>query len=252
MSTKEDILVSENLSIGHGSKAIMDRISFRLAAGKILAVVGPSGCGKSTLMRALSGLDEPLAGKSMLMGVDLSRADQALREATLRRLGFLFQGAALFSSLTLRENVEMPMREFLRAPKREIRQLAEYKLALVGLADAMEKLPSEISGGMMKRAGIARAMALDPEIIFLDEPSAGLDPVTSGRIDELILKLRESFGTTIVLVSHEVPSILRTADFCVYLDPDTGTMSAYAPPRDFLRPDFTPKAHAFFTQASLT
>ena len=234
MSVTSDILISENLSIGHGNKVIMDRINFRLAAGKILAVVGPSGCGKSTLMRALSGLDEPLAGKSMLMGVDLSLADQTLREATLRRLGFLFQGSALFSSLTLRENVEMPMREFLRAPKREIRQLAEYKLALVGLADAMEKLPSEISGGMMKRAGIARAMALDPEIIFLDEPSAGLDPVTSGRIDELILKVRESFGTTVVLVSHEVPSILRTADFCVYLDTDTGTMSAYAPPRDFL------------------
>lgn len=252
MSATSDILVSENLSIGHGNKVVMNRISFRLAASKILAVVGPSGCGKSTLMRALSGLDEPLAGKSMLMGVDLSLADQALREATLRRLGFLFQGSALFSSLTLRENVEMPMREFLRAPKREIRQLAEYKLALVGLADAMEKLPSEISGGMMKRAGIARAMALDPEIIFLDEPSAGLDPVTSGRIDELILKVRESFGTTIVLVSHEVPSILRTADFCVYLDSDSGTMSAYAPPRDFLRPDFNPKAHAFFSQACLT
>ncbi|NBV55806.1 MAG: ATP-binding cassette domain-containing protein, partial [Verrucomicrobia bacterium] len=176
----------------------------------------------------------------------------AQRAATLRRLGFLFQGSALFSSLTLRENVELPMREFLAAPRRDLRALAEYKLALVGLADAMDKLPSEISGGMAKRAGIARAMALDPEVIFLDEPSAGLDPMTSGRLDELILKLREAFGTTIVLVSHEVPSILRIADFCVYLDPDTGRMGAYGPPRDFLSPGAHPKAHAFFSQARIT
>jgi phospholipid/cholesterol/gamma-HCH transport system ATP-binding protein len=251
MSAPTDILVCEDLAIGHGGRVIMDKIGFRLPAGSILAVVGPSGCGKSTLMRALSGLDEPLRGKSSLLGVDLAAATPAEREEILRRSGFLFQGSALFSSLNLLENVELPMREFLRAPRREIRQLAEYKLALVGLADARDKLPSEISGGMAKRAGIARAMALDPECLFLDEPSAGLDPVTSGRMDELILRLREAFGTTIVMVSHEVPSILRTADFCVYLDSDTGTMGAYGKPRDFLRPDAHPRAHAFFTQARI-
>jgi phospholipid/cholesterol/gamma-HCH transport system ATP-binding protein len=141
------------------------------------------------------------------------------------------------------------MREFLKTPRKDIRQLAEYKLALVGLADAMDKLPSEISGGMAKRAGIARAMALDPAVIFLDEPSAGLDPLSSGRLDELILRLREAYGTTIILVSHEIPSILRTADFCVYLDPDTGTIGGYGPPKGFLQAGNSPKVHAFFTQA---
>jgi len=219
MSLAPAILTSEGLAIGHGERVIMSGIDFRLESGRILAIVGPSGCGKSTLMRSLSGLDEPLGGKASLLGLDLATATPAQRAATLRRLGFLFQGSALFSSLTLREN---------------------------------DKLPSEISGGMAKRAGIARAMALDPEVIFLDEPSAGLDPMTSGRLDELILKLREAFGTTIVLVSHEVPSILRIADFCVYLDPDTGRMGAYGPPRDFLSPGAHPKAHAFFSQARIT
>ncbi|MFM7742699.1 MAG: ABC transporter ATP-binding protein [Verrucomicrobiota bacterium] len=249
MNGARDILVCQDLAIGHGDRVVMDRLSFALPAGRILAVIGPSGCGKSTLMRALGGLDEPIGGRTTLMGIDLATAAGADRQSILRRTGFLFQGSALFSSLTLRENIEMPMREFLRCPAKEIRQLAEYKLALVGLADAMEKLPSEISGGMAKRAGIARAMALDPEVIFLDEPSAGLDPVSSGRLDELILRLRAAFGTTVVLVSHEVPSILRTADFCVYLDPETGTMGAYGPPKDFLQAGQAPKVHAFFTQA---
>jgi phospholipid/cholesterol/gamma-HCH transport system ATP-binding protein len=249
MSRPPDIITCDQLAIGHGSRVIMDRLSFGLAPGKILAVVGPSGCGKSTLMRALGGLDEPLGGVTTLFGINLAKATPAERTAILRRTGFLFQGSALFSSLTLLENIEMPMREFLKAPRREIRQLAEYKLALVGLADALDKLPSEISGGMAKRAGIARAMALDPEVIFLDEPSAGLDPISSGRLDELILRLRESFGTTVVLVSHEVPSILRTADFCVYLDPEIGSMGAFAPPKSFLQAGNHAKAHAFFTQA---
>ncbi|MEY4271929.1 MAG: hypothetical protein RL250_795 [Verrucomicrobiota bacterium] len=251
MTAPADTLVSRGLAIGHGDRVIMSGIDFRLAAGRILAIVGPSGCGKSTLMRSLSGLDAPLGGSAELLGLDLARATAAEREGILHRLGFLFQGSALFSSLTLRENVELPMREFLGAPARVRRALAEYKLALVGLADAMDKLPSEISGGMAKRAGIARALALDPEVIFLDEPSAGLDPMTSGRLDELILKLREAFGTTIVLVSHEVPSILRVADFCVYLDPDTATMGAYGPPRDFLAAGAHAKAHAFFSQARI-
>lgn len=234
--------------MGHGGKAIMSGITFTLEPGRILAVVGPSGCGKSTLMRALSGLDDPVSGSSRLLGRDLTSVSAVEREQALRRLGFLFQGSALFSSLTLRENVELPIREFLSPPRRERRQLAEYKLSLVGLADAMDKLPSEISGGMAKRAALARALALDPEVLFLDEPGAGLDPLTAARMDELILRVREAFGTTIVMVSHEVPSILRTADFCVYLDTETGRMGAYAPPRDFLSPGAHPRAHAFFEQ----
>lgn len=246
------ILVSHNMCVGYNGKPVMSQIDLTLDAGKILAIVGPSGCGKSTLMRVLGGLDEPLSGHCELLGTNVADAESSEREAVLRRSGFLFQGSALFSSLTLRENIEMPMREFLGTSSAQIRQLAEYKLALVGLAEAMDKLPSEISGGMAKRAGIARAMALDPEIIFLDEPSAGLDPLSSARLDELILKVRESFGTTIVLVSHEVPSILRTADFCVYLDSDTGTMGAYGPPKDFLLKGSHPKAYSFFSQNNIS
>ena len=252
MNAVAPILLCEDLVVGHAGQAVMSDINIRLPAGKIIAIVGPSGCGKSTLMRVLGGLDEPISGRSELLGTDLVHATALERESGLRRSGFLFQGSALFSSLTLRENVELPLREFLPIPPQEIAQLAEYKLALVGLADAMDKLPSEISGGMAKRAGIARALALDPAVMFLDEPSAGLDPVTSGKLDELILKIKESFGTTIILVSHEVPSILRVADFCVYLDSDTGRMGAYAPPKDFLSPETHAKAHAFFTLAQIS
>ncbi len=252
MSSVAPMLLCEDLVVGHAGHAVMSGVNIDLAPGKILAIVGPSGCGKSTLMRVLGGLDEPMAGRSELLGTDLVHATAAERETVLRRSGYLFQGSALFSSLTLRENVELPLREFLPLPPQEVAQLAEYKLALVGLADAMDKLPSEISGGMAKRAGIARALALDPAVMFLDEPSAGLDPVTSGKLDELILKIKESFGTTIILVSHEVPSILRIADFCVYLDSDTGRMGAYAPPKDFLSPTAHAKAHAFFTLSRIT
>ena len=252
MNAVAPILLCEDLVVGHAGQAVMSDINIRLPAGKIIAIVGPSGCGKSTLMRVLGGLDEPISGRSELLGTDLVHATALERESVLRRSGFLFQGSALFSSLTLRENVELPLREFLPIPPQEIAQLAEYKLALVGRADAMDKLPSEISGGMAKRAGIARALALDPAVMFLDEPSAGLDPVTSGKLDELILKIKESFGTTIILVSHEVPSILRVADFCVYLDSDTGRMGAYAPPKDFLSPETHAKAHAFFTLARIS
>jgi phospholipid/cholesterol/gamma-HCH transport system ATP-binding protein len=252
MEAAAPMLLCEDLAVGHAGHMVMAGVNLRLPAGKVLAIVGPSGCGKSTLMRVLGGLDEPMGGRSTLLGVDLVHAPAHEREAVLRRSGFLFQGSALFSSLTLRENVELPLREFLPLPPHEIAQLAEYKLALVGLADAMDKLPSEISGGMAKRAGIARALALDPAVMFLDEPSAGLDPVTSGKLDELILKIKDAFGTTIILVSHEVPSILRVADFCVYLDADTGRMGAYAPPQDFLSPAAYAKAHAFFTLAKIS
>jgi phospholipid/cholesterol/gamma-HCH transport system ATP-binding protein len=252
MTAESSILRCTDLAVGYGDKPVMSHLSFTLEPGKILAIVGPSGCGKSTLMRVLGGLDQPIEGECFLLQQNLVTATTREKEETLKQTGFLFQGSALFSSLTLRENVEMPMREFLNVSPAQIRQLAEYKLALVGLADAMDKLPSEISGGMAKRAGIARAMALDPEIIFLDEPSAGLDPITSARLDELILKLRESFGTTIVLVSHEVPSILRTADFCVYLDPDTGTMSAYGPPKTLLQDQSNRKVHDFFFRPTIS
>lgn len=226
----------------------MSGVSFSLRAGEIVAVVGSSGCGKSTLLRALSGLAEPVSGAATLLGVNLADAEESRRQAMLRRTGFLFQSSALWSSLTLRENIELPLREFTRAGPRERRILAEHRLLQVGLLEAADKLPSEVSGGMAKRAGLARALALDPDVLFLDEPTAGLDPVTAENLDELVLRIRDTLGAAIVLVSHDVPSIERLADFCVYLDARTGRMGAVGRPADFQAPGADPAAKAFFTR----
>ncbi len=236
-----------DLAVGHEGRAIMSGVSFAVEAGQLAAVVGPSGCGKSTLMRALVGLSEPLSGEAWLLGERLGDLGETRREALLRRAGFLFQGSALWSSLTVRENVELPLREFGGCGARERRLIAEHKLAQVGLLAAADKLPSELSGGMAKRAGLARALALDPEVLFLDEPTAGLDPVTAARLDALILRLRDSLGTAVVLVSHEIRSIRRLADFCVYLDPSTRRMGPVGKVDDLLRPGGHAGARAFFS-----
>lgn len=244
--TNEAKVRCENLAVGHEGRAIMSGITFAVEAGQLAAVVGPSGCGKSTLMRALVGLTEPLAGTAWLLGRAMHELTESEREGLLRRAGFLFQGSALWSSLTVRENVELPLREFGQCGPRECRLIAEHKLAQVGLLGAADKLPSELSGGMAKRAGLARALALDPEVLFLDEPSAGLDPVTAARLDDLILRLRDVLGTAVVLVSHEVASIRRLADFCVYLDPDTHRMGPVGRIDDILASSGHAGARAFF------
>ena len=236
-----------DLSVGHEGDAIMSGVTFSVGPGQIAAIVGPSGCGKSTLMRALVGLLSPLSGEAWLLGTRIDQAEESVREVLLRRAGFLFQGSALWSSLTVRENVELPLREFSPCGARERRLLAEHRLAQVGLLAAADKLPSELSGGMAKRAALARALALDPEVLFLDEPSAGLDPVTAGRLDDLILRLRDTLGTTVVLVSHEILSIRRLADFCVYLDAETHRMGPVGRIDAFLTPDAPPGARAFFS-----
>lgn len=238
----------QDLAVGHDGRAVVSGVSFSVDPGQVAAVVGPSGCGKSTLMRVLAGLDPALAGDSWILGRRLADLDEAGRDSLLRRVGFLFQGSALWSSLTLAENIELPLREFAACGARERRLLALHRLSQVGLLGAADKLPSEVSGGMAKRAGLARALALDPEVLFLDEPSAGLDPVTSANLDDLILRLRDGLGTAIILVSHEVPSIRRLADFCVYLDPASGTMAATGRMDDLLRPGSHPGARAFFTR----
>jgi phospholipid/cholesterol/gamma-HCH transport system ATP-binding protein len=240
-------VICDNLSVGHDETIVVSGVNFSVQPGGITAVVGPSGCGKSTLLRALAGLAAPIEGRSLLLGVDLATAKDNERGAVLRRTGFLFQSSALWSSLTLRENVELPLREFAGVGSREARILAEHKLAQVGLLNAADKLPTEISGGMAKRAGLARALALDPEVLFLDEPSAGLDPVTAAHLDNLVRRIRDTLGTAVILVSHDVPSIMRLADFCVYLDSETRTMAAMGKPAEFLSPTAHPRAHAFFT-----
>lgn len=208
----------ENLQGGYEDKTVLENVSFSVRPGEIFFIIGGSGCGKSTLLRHLVGLSQPTAGSVKFFGAPFSHADLAGRRARLKTFGMLFQGGALWSSLTLRQNVALPLEEHTPLSRREIDEIATLKLAQVGLGGFEDYFPAEISGGMKKRAGLARALALDPEIVFFDEPSAGLDPVTSRKLDELVLRIRDLFGTTIVVVSHELASIFDIADRVIMLD----------------------------------
>ncbi|HEX4459903.1 MAG TPA: ATP-binding cassette domain-containing protein [Polyangia bacterium] len=233
MAAPAHITVND-LTLRYGESVIMSGLTFAVPRGAIFFLIGGSGSGKSTLLNTMLGL-RPIGGGSIHYGErDFATEDEAQREATLRRFGVLFQGGGLFSSMTLAENVALPLGEFTTLPPRDILEMARLKLALVGLRGFEDYYPSEISGGMQKRAGLARAMALDPEILFLDEPSAGLDPVTSRRLDELIVQLRDSLGATVVIVSHELASIFGIGDDCVFLDASTRTMTAQGAPKQLL------------------
>jgi phospholipid/cholesterol/gamma-HCH transport system ATP-binding protein len=212
--------------------------------------MGDSGCGKSTLMRHMVGLQSPVAGDVYYDGEGYWAAGEERREELKRRFGVLYQYAALFSSMTLEENVSLPLLERAGLAPGDAREVARLKLALVGLAGFERHYPSEISGGMKKRAGLARAMALDPEILYFDEPSAGLDPLTSRRLDDLVLELRASLGTTVVLVTHELPSIFELGDHAVFLDAEKKTMTALGTP-DELRESPDPKVRAFLARGRL-
>ncbi|MFP4357978.1 MAG: ABC transporter ATP-binding protein [Puniceicoccaceae bacterium] len=214
----EPRLSVRDLSIGYDGRAIMEEIGFDVRPGEIFFIIGGSGSGKSTLLKTLIGLLPPVAGRIFYDGREFREDDPAGAAEILRNTGVLYQGGALFSSMTLLENVALPLRIHTRLPEREIRALAEFKLSLVGLSGAARRFPHEISGGMMKRAGLARALALDPGVLFFDEPSAGLDPLTSRRLDETIAGLNESLGTTVLIVSHELASIFALADRAVFLD----------------------------------
>jgi phospholipid/cholesterol/gamma-HCH transport system ATP-binding protein len=233
MAGGADISV-KNLTIGHQGTVIMRDLSFVVPRGSIYFLMGGSGSGKSTLLNTLLGLIPPVRGSIFYGNEDFMRQDELERERTLRRFGLLFQGGGLFSSMTLEENVALPLGELTDLKPPEIRGLARLKLALVGLRGFEDFYPSEISGGMQKRAGLARAMALDPEVLFLDEPSAGLDPVTSRRLDELILQLRDNLGATVIIVSHELASILSIGDDSVFLDAASKTLTAKGAPRELL------------------
>ncbi len=208
----------EHLECGYDGEVVLSDVSLTIPRGEVFFIIGGSGCGKSTLLRHLVGLNRPTQGTVKFFGQPFSAADPNSRRAQLRTFGMLFQGGALWTSLTLRQNVSLPLEEYTTLTKREIQELATLKLAQVGLGGFEDYYPAEISGGMKKRAGLARALALDPAIVFFDEPSAGLDPVTSRKLDELILQVRENFGTTIVVVSHELASIFGIADRVVMLD----------------------------------
>jgi phospholipid/cholesterol/gamma-HCH transport system ATP-binding protein len=237
-----DVLVRvEQLTMAYGDKLIQRDLNFEIRRGEVLAIIGGSGCGKSTLLRHLIGLQAPAAGTVRYvsigptgepLGLELTGADPAT-EARLRRgFGAMFQAGALWSSMSVGENVMLPLELFTDLPAAERRQRAQERLAQVGLAAQFDAEPASLSGGMKKRAGIARALALDPPMLYLDEPSAGLDPITSAQLDELMLDLRDTHGRTIVLVSHELDSIFAVADRALFLDAEHKTMTALGPPRE--------------------
>ena len=240
-----------DLTMAYGSSVIQHDITFEVARGSVFVIMGGSGCGKSTLLRNMIGLNEPAKGEVWYGDVNFTAAGPTERDRILRRVGVLYQGGALWSSMTLAENVGLPLGEFTDLGTAEIREVATFKLSLVGLKGFEDYYPNQISGGMQKRAGLARAMALDPDVLFFDEPSAGLDPVTSRLLDDLILSLRDSLGATVVIVSHELPSILAIADDCVFLDTDLRTISARGNPRRLLESPPNENVRRFLTRGGL-
>ncbi len=234
-----------------GPRTIFRDVGFAVETGEVFVILGGSGCGKSTLLRQIVGLQRPSAGQVRVLGQDMYAGGAAAHGAALRRIGVMFQAGALFGSMTVLENVMLPLEMYTALPRAARAALAGAKLAQVGLVDAAALLPAELSGGMVKRAAIARAMALDPPVIFLDEPSAGLDPVTSAGLDALILELRRSQGTTFVVVTHELASILAIADRCVMLDRAAQGVIAAGDPRRLRDASTDPRVHAFFHREAL-
>jgi len=221
------------LTMAFGDTVVQRDLEFEITRGEVFVIMGGSGCGKSTLLRHMIGLIEPAAGDVLFDGESFwAEGDADSRQRISERFGVLFQSGALFSSMTLAENVALPLQRYAALGPRETRELVELKLALVGLRGFEDYLPAEISGGMRKRAGLARAIARDPDLLFLDEPSAGLDPLTARRLDELILELRDSLRATVVVVTHELDSIFTIADDSIFLDGESRTMIAQGAPRD--------------------
>jgi phospholipid/cholesterol/gamma-HCH transport system ATP-binding protein len=247
--TAEAQIRVRGLTVGYGDFVVMRDLTFDVPRGAIFFIIGGSGSGKSTVMRALIGLLPPSSGQILYGAEDFLAQDETHRELTLRRFGVLYQSGALFSSMTIAENVGLPLHEYTDLSSREISDVASVKLSLVGLAGFEDFYPGQLSGGMQKRAALARAMALDPEVLFLDEPSAGLDPISSRHLDELIVELRDSLGTTFVIVSHELSSILSIGDSSIFLDPAVRTISASGPPRELLEHPPHERIREFLTRA---
>ncbi|MGD9601853.1 MAG: ABC transporter ATP-binding protein [Gammaproteobacteria bacterium] len=237
-----------NLTLAYGSFVVQRDLEFTINRGDIFVIMGDSGCGKSTLLRHMIGLQTPAQGEIRYNGENFLTASADARAARLRTFGVMYQQGALWSSMTLAENIALTLEQYTALDPVEIRELAALKLALVGLAGFEDYYPSEISGGMQKRAGLARAMALDPEILFFDEPSAGLDPLSSRRLDELILELKHSLGATVVVVTHELPSIFAIATNGIFMDAERRTIVARGAPREMLAPGGDAKVREFLTR----
>lgn len=248
MNTAPHIEIRD-LTMAYGDFVIQRDLNFVVNKGDIFVIMGGNGCGKTTLMRALTGLQRPAKGTVFYGGEDFWGVEPQEQERLKRRLGIMFQGGALWSSLTLAENVALPLKEYTALSPHRIGEIVSFKLALVGLAGFEEFYPAELSGGMKKRAGLARAMALDPDILVIDEPSSGLDPLTARRLDDLILELRDSLETTIVVITHELASILGIGTNSVFLDTETHTMINTGNPKEAVASG-DPKVRHFLTRGA--
>jgi phospholipid/cholesterol/gamma-HCH transport system ATP-binding protein len=248
MAEKTPHIVVKDLTMAYGSFVVQRDLTFTINRGDIFIIMGGSGCGKSTLMRHMVGLKAPAKGQVLYEDVSFWDTDPAAREQFMRKIGISYQSGALWSSMTLAENIALPLQEFTDLSREQIHEIVSLKLSLVGLAGFDDYYPSEISGGMQKRMGLARAIALDPEIVFFDEPSAGLDPISARLLDDLILELSKSLGTTVIIVTHELASIFAIGNNSVFLDPETKTMIAVGDPKKLRDESKNPTIHKFLTR----
>jgi phospholipid/cholesterol/gamma-HCH transport system ATP-binding protein len=248
MLDKKPHIIVNDLTMAFGSFLVQRDLTFTINRSEIFIIMGGSGCGKSTLMRHMIGLIPPAKGQIFYEDVSFWEVEPDQRNRIIRKVGVLYQSGALWSSMTLAENIALPLQQYTDLKPDQIKELVALKLALVGLAGFDDYYPSEISGGMQKRAGLARAMAMDPEILFFDEPSAGLDPISARLLDDLILELRESLGATVVIVTHELASIFAIGSNSVFLDADAKTMIAQGDPKKLLAESKNPVVHKFLTR----
>jgi len=246
--SKDAVIEAKKLTVGYGDYVLLQNADYQVNRGDVFIIMGGSGCGKSSMLRVLTGLIQPLKGTVIINGTDITSAPESEVQKIREKSGILYQGGALFSSMTLAENIMLPLQQYSDYSPETMRELAHLKLALVGLKGFDDFYPSEISGGMKKRAGLARALALDPDIVYFDEPSAGLDPISSRNLDDLILEINRSLGTTIVVVTHELSSIFAIGNNSIFLDAQSKSITARGNPNELLKNPPNEEVYKFLTR----